>query len=72
MYQYDSEIAGFQGVHPPPGLPELSEYKSISMNLKLLFSGGRVDLPLDVPPGLPELPEYESISMNLKFLFSGA
>ena len=27
----------------PPGLPELSEYTSISMNLKLLFLGGRSD-----------------------------
>ena len=48
----------------PPGLPELSEYKSISMNLKLLFSGA-----VDVPPGLPELSEYESISMHTQNIY---
>ena len=31
----------FKGVVDlPPGLPELSEWKSISINLKLPFSGG--------------------------------
>ena len=40
----------FKGVVDlPPGLPELSEWKSISMNLKLPFFWGRVDLPLDLP-----------------------
>ena len=29
----------FHSLDLPPGLPELSEYESISMNLKLLFSG---------------------------------
>ena len=41
------------------------------MNLKLPFSRGKVDLPLDLPPSLPELSGKSPISMNLNLLLSG-
>ena len=37
IYQYKSQIVIFQWVDLPPGLHELSEKESISMNIKLLF-----------------------------------
>ena len=40
------------GVDLPPGLPELSEWESISINLRLPFPG-----VVDLPCGLPELSE---------------
>ena len=44
MYQHESEIAVLGGIDLPldlaPDLPDLSQYASISMNVKLLFSGG--------------------------------
>ena len=42
VYQYESQIDIFWGVHLPLDLPELSEWESISLNLKLPFLGGEI------------------------------